>query len=177
MATLLPLNTAFNEQFLCDVAIDWSNPLTRGLIVSLYNSVRDSERPPINYVNGVVGTGAVITKSAPAIAKAEPGGWLSTGSISGSGVGNGPINKINGAASFNGSTSWAQLPLDLAKQHQITVAYWYNRTSAVDSVSLEYGANWTGNGWIMDPQSGGAMLLGVDTAGLKRFLDALSANH
>lgn len=171
----LPNATNPLEQPASRPVINWSHPLARGLIVSLYNAPEDATLPPRNYVNNKIGTGRNVTRGAPATAKAEGGAWLGGGSghaIAGQGVGSGPITRITGPAKFNGTTSWAQLPLDLSPWSQITIAFWYKRTATTSTVSIEYSANSnTANGFIVGPQSSSTahMICGNGSGGATDF--------
>lgn len=158
----------FREQPPYRPTVNWGNPLTRGLIVSLYNCPQDATIPPFNYVTGKSGTRASVAIGAPATVASETGGWVSV-TAPGAGSASGPRTRINGSAKFNGSTSWAQLPLDLSSYLQITVAFWYRRTSSTDSVSIEYGPNFNPNGFIIDPQSSTKMVYATQGGSTSQF--------
>jgi len=84
-------------------AINWANPITRGLIGSYYNSVVDWTAPPVNYVDGRNdGTATAVSVETTSSAYA-----------------------FMAAPKFNGSTSFAKSPtIDLSKFNAVTIAFW-----------------------------------------------------
>ncbi len=118
--------------------LDLDNPLQRNLLLASYFSGEDAYLPPYNYVNGTVGSSVLVGTDTSA-----------------KGV----------SPSFNGTTSKAQIAVDLGTNRKITLALWlyWDSYSSNGDVALSYGVSWSeNNGFLFQPNvSNGSMFVGV----------------
>jgi hypothetical protein len=141
-----------------------SHPLARGLIVSSFISAHDTLMGSKlrNYANESFGSKSAVTMAAPGVANgAGSGSWLVGSSIVGSGADSAPRTRFTGPAAFDGTSSWAQLPLDLSPHSIVTVAFWLQRISGSGAhLVMEYTADaGTNNGFHINCEPSSAMRL------------------
>ena len=142
---LILRGAAPNRQLAYQAFIDPAHPLSAGLVCSALNSQADLRCGPLNYVTRARGT---IT--AP-----------STTTFSNRGV----------CDSYNGSSSWSNVPVDLSPHKRLTISfwlYWDAYSTGTDRV-MQYGNSLTTQtGFYVSPDSpvsSGSWLFGLHASG------------